>query len=129
MSEHTPGPWNVASYADESNCLNVIAGEEKHVDGRTQAHWIAELDTNSDDDFDVVEANARLIAAAPDLLAACNGVAHWLPQFLSNHGKDTDVGMKLGGAVEDYRRNVLDILRAMAEDCRIAIIKATGESP
>jgi hypothetical protein len=55
--------------------------EEWTENGRTmkRANWIAELTADMDFDCDreseygVLEANARLIAAAPDLLAACKG--------------------------------------------------------
>jgi hypothetical protein len=60
MSEHTPGPWipsasRVNANNDESIC------------------WIAPL-VGHDVCGDREIANARLIAAAPDLLAACRAV-------------------------------------------------------
>lgn len=65
MSQHTPGPWNVdaetvydttharictVDYGDDDEATITGAGEQAPGQGR---------------------ANARLIAAAPDLLAAC----------------------------------------------------------
>jgi hypothetical protein len=53
---HTPGPWRL-SLTDETL---VLAGKQQEV---ASAHCI-----NYDDDWEMVAANARLIAAAPDLL-------------------------------------------------------------
>jgi len=59
MSKHTPGPWKVAkprkSYRD-GNMMYGIVGPECVSDY---------------EDWGFTEANARLIAAAPDLLDAC----------------------------------------------------------
>ena len=50
---HTPGPWTTGSALDEKACLS--RGE----------YIVFPLPEDSE-----IEANARLIAAAPDLLAA-----------------------------------------------------------
>jgi hypothetical protein len=58
MSKHTPGPWHVN------------AGDYKYhiYYSREQSdHYFVEVDGNDDDE---AKANARLIAAAPELLAA-----------------------------------------------------------
>ena len=56
-TQHTPGPWTVDGLVTKD--LDVISP-----DGR-----IAMIDCD-DIDTDTLEANARLISAAPDLLAA-----------------------------------------------------------
>jgi hypothetical protein len=56
MSEHTPGPW-IVDYDG-----NICAGPDKHL----LAYVVPDPTWGID-----AEANARLIAAAPDLLAAC----------------------------------------------------------
>lgn len=59
MNKHTPGPWHVVA--------NLVQGKRKpNGDSRT----VAMVGSSSEDD-----ANARLIAAAPDLLAALEGLA------------------------------------------------------
>lgn len=78
---HTPGSWEVAPFCDTDEVLNVVANYEERAgsDGRVtkHAHWIAECDAGLDFDTDHEAqldeniANAHLIAAAPDLLAAC----------------------------------------------------------
>ena len=63
MSEHTPGPWVVCPIQKEDllHSRKVGTGPEGWL-GVAQAHG----DTQEEAD-----ANARLIAAAPDLLEAC----------------------------------------------------------
>lgn len=68
MSKHTPGPWVEAGYGDyndyDGNC-RVILGEGGDI--RTAIVLGFDNDRN--------RANARLIAAAPDLLAALKGLS------------------------------------------------------
>jgi hypothetical protein len=59
---HTPGPWNV-------NRRNHVLDGRKKLIANT---WNAALMREE------MEANTRLIAAAPDLLAACEGVIEML---------------------------------------------------
>ena len=69
MSAHTPGPWRIT---DRYGVLTYQVG----IDGRTvctvwprqQGNRPSVVDTEP---WPEGEANARLIAAAPDLLAAC----------------------------------------------------------
>ena len=58
MSAHTPGPWTTYNH---SECCRVYAGH----------HFICIVDKHDNEtDNNVVLANAHLIAAAPELLAA-----------------------------------------------------------
>jgi hypothetical protein len=65
MSKHTPGPWKFHRSVRASNFGGYRAG----VFG-PEAALVAYAHGGNSDDRDVAEANARLIAAAPDLLAA-----------------------------------------------------------
>lgn len=58
MSKHTPGPWGVWNYG------NLIITDNKH------ARWLAIIQP----DFCGAEANATLIAAAPELLEALKAI-------------------------------------------------------
>ncbi len=59
--QHTPGPWKVAG--DDINGQAIVRGE--HVEVATcWHHCLGSLEIK-------MRANARLIAAAPDLLEAC----------------------------------------------------------
>lgn len=67
MSEPTPGPWTILTVAgpvpaDQRNDRAIMDG-----DGQIIAEAFHRV---GPDDWAPVEANARLIAAAPDLLAA-----------------------------------------------------------
>ena len=56
---HTPGPWRVGP-VDDTIVTDAAGKEVAAIDG----------DYNSPDEWPRMEANARLIAAAPDMLAA-----------------------------------------------------------
>jgi len=56
MVRHTPGPWHVSGFSDDIRAADeVLVGSA----------WLV------DNDEERKQANARLIAAAPELLAAC----------------------------------------------------------
>ena len=69
MSNHTPGPWAVEDPMGFE--LSIVEANKETYEWKFIAHCT--LPDGEDDDFprDVVEANARLIAAAPALLEAC----------------------------------------------------------
>lgn len=63
-TQHTSGPWSTAEWPSrEKDYIRIFAGTT----------YVGSVG-NSDDQFERTEANARLIAAAPDLLAACEAV-------------------------------------------------------
>ena len=100
-TQHTPGPWICAgpSFGDTlPRYTNVIMTDWEHEDdGYIE---ICELPFNYHDDEN--EANACLIAAAPDLLSALNAM-------LTHMGMDED----------EWNKPTFDQARA-------AIVKATG---
>lgn len=65
-AKHTPGPWRKGRMADGS-----IGIHSEPFDLDTPCSEIATLTDPHGFADGVAEANARLIAAAPDLLAAC----------------------------------------------------------
>jgi hypothetical protein len=74
MSGHTPGPWKVGARSCE---WNSPASPYLHVDG-DRGPLVAKVRMRQDMDTlggEECLANARLIAAAPDLLAACKMIA------------------------------------------------------
>jgi hypothetical protein len=96
-ASHTPGPWHVLPDDPEHGRPARIGAICCHVDG--VRCWIL-----SDDSIDGIdEDDARLIAAAPDLLAACTKV---LASLASDEGAT---------------RADMDLLRAVTA-------KATGEA-
>jgi len=66
---HTPGPWKVADglTIEDDSCLVIYSDNEP---ARRIAH-VPDYDGEG-------ELNARLIAAAPELLAALRHIAVWL---------------------------------------------------
>jgi hypothetical protein len=73
---HTPGPWATDG---QFGFLDVVSSK-----GR-----IAMIDCDNDDIFGAdIEANARLIAAAPDLLDALETAEKWVAQYRGLDGHD-----------------------------------------
>ncbi len=78
-NKHTNGPWKV-SLTDDTVVVDANGAEVAAIDG----------DYNHPDTWPVMEANARLIAAAPDLLAALEAIMseRWYPAGRSEHVSD-----------------------------------------
>lgn len=72
MTEHTPGPWT----RDENDGRSKL-DQAAWVRGPSGYFIASAFDFNRTDRDAEVEANARLIAAAPDLLAALVAYQHW----------------------------------------------------
>lgn len=77
--KHTPGPWK----------LNGLTIESKH-------NWIASANSDGINDSNVDEANATLIAAAPELLEACKKLMAWLREC--DDYAEKSIAWKLGKA-------------------------------
>ena len=75
---HTPGPWDV------QNALGDGPNKWIYADGL----YVAEVDGEREE----AEANARLIAAAPDLLTALKDAVEYLELQLECSGEDTGEG-------------------------------------
>lgn len=71
MTGHTPGPWTVAEPGEVDEHYGVLDGF-----GHTASVY------GYPEEASAALANARLISAAPDLLAACQAVAHDLQAAL-----------------------------------------------
>ena len=68
MSKHTPGPWALRRDPGHFDSLTEITGG---ICGNTKPfRFTLEVSIGGDTDIHTLEANARLIAAAPDLLDA-----------------------------------------------------------
>ena len=107
---HTPGPWE-AEYSDY--------GEEIWYGGEGAGVWsikgpkecyLAGMGDESADEQERAAANARLIAAAPDLLEAC--------ERLRDHGSIAD---EWGSGQSTELARILDAMDA-------AIAKARGDA-
>lgn len=71
MSEHTPGPWKTIPSRHGSEYLCVALDENENYTT-----------------LEILPADARLIAAAPELLAACKSALKWFDDDV--HDMDLD---------------------------------------
>lgn len=80
--KYTPGPWTSGSArtgrvfgADGYEVCDPTQGPHLHVDyDSDRGHWATTPGAYVDRTDEEIEANANLIAAAPDLLAACRRI-------------------------------------------------------
>jgi len=114
MSKHTPGPWALSSGA--SHVIAACGG------------GICKLDSIHGAYQDQA-ANARLIAAAPDLLEACKVFEEWLrredegPQYPAGTDRDSPGGHEIWRAWYYGNLDLCDRAQVLA---RAAIAKAEG---
>jgi hypothetical protein len=101
MSKHTPGPWRYRKGDEWSH--SVVTDHGTLPDGSENAWTVATLNKNRDEH----EANAKLIAAAPELLEAL--ILLEKEMVLSGNAQSVDYGWK-----------------PAIEKTRAAIAKATG---
>jgi hypothetical protein len=107
MTKHTPGPWNYHVWGTNS-------GKHFGIETADHRHGICGVSPNGNAStlltIEQHEANARLIAAAPELLAACqSGLDGLLAAF-------------------PHAPRIPDILHPIINQVRAAIAKATGET-
>lgn len=96
-SKHSPGPWRV-SLTDDTVVIGADGREVAAIDG----------DYNQPDTWPVMEANARLIAAAPEMLVEIKKQIAWL-----RHIRPQLAG-KISGAVLDGVDQSIKYLTALA---------------
>lgn len=73
-SKHTPGPWRIDSGGR-------IVNDPDHATSERDYQIADPLERNT---FAECRANARLIAAAPELLAACEEAAKFCPVYMQD---------------------------------------------
>ncbi len=71
--EHAKGKWEIAN--------NTTTEQMQIISGDTCICFLNYTKTRQDDNWLQQEANARLIAAAPDLLATANEMMDWLEEY------------------------------------------------
>ena len=133
MSKFTPGPW--AAFHDHPNPETAKSiAYIRAADGSTLYEWgFSEIACCFGCKTPEQAANARLIAAAPDLLEACQTFAEWLRRESAGStnepwaGKrDTPEGEAAWREWYDENLRICDLAQ---EQVRAAIAKATGETP
>lgn len=107
MSKHTPGPWKTADITSRGTHVYWrIEAPSKHVAGVSVDVTLYPVDVVAVSEE--LKANARLIAAAPDLLAALEAL---------------EVAVSMDFSLDRDSR-----INAAASGARAAIAKARGES-
>lgn len=90
MTDYTPGPWKIHGGPAHLRHHMAIIDSIPDVDGKIVANCICHMAGTNDD----IEANARLIAAAPDMLEALQKANRYLAEMAMNGGpKQGDEGM------------------------------------
>ena len=98
MGKHTPGPWVVKRASEPEESTEFYFTSDKGVIG----YWKGGRHRHTDDQWLLTEADANLIAAAPELLEALKSIVQWVEQG-------------------DYEESFLS-------DARAAIARARGEA-
>lgn len=115
--KHTPGPWMVIDqrHVPWTDALTIATDPDANqaIAYTTRGFEGGRLPSGEHDERACAWANARLIAAAPELLVACTEAAsrlHYSGDLFHDQGNETR-------AKADW---------AAAEICRAAVCKATG---
>ncbi len=123
MRKHTPGPWSVI----DGN-KDVIAGNKEDFCpiqgcGCCGSPWVS--DAKFSDTSDEAKANARLIAAAPDLLEALKIAASYMEsmwfQIDAEYGSGSPTNDQMEKQIRSGEWPEMSAIRA-------AIAKATGDT-
>jgi len=113
MAQHTPGPWTIVPYGDGDSLVI-------HADESEWRICFMATPGQSPGAMDRIEANARLVAAAPDMLEALKDALQMIAGL-------TPLPME---GLEDWVLQALEATRAKAdatrERIREAIAKAEG---
>lgn len=113
MSAHTPGPWEFAESEQGEDDQRFFIVSSRGVVG----YWQGHKDRHQNDYWLLTEADARLIAAAPELLASL--VGYMAAVELMNAAMND--GVNVQGAISN--------LMGWEDQAKDAIAKATGGQP
>ena len=102
MNTHTPGPWKIAHRMGRPIVVNSTPTHGGPLE-ICEAYTHPMAHETIKDALDVSEANARLIAAAPDLLAVLKSLVFETSHFLHGDGKN-------GASVANELRNAISAL-------------------
>lgn len=104
MSKHTPGPWEVNGVQEHNPCPTVCAVHKPEWDYRDK-YWLCVMQDHTREKEAVIAnyANARLIAAAPDLLEACKAAFKAIDEQQDYHYVGLNVLPRLIAAIAKAR--------------------------
>jgi hypothetical protein len=124
MSKHTPGPWYVGAMND---CLFVIDKPPRPSnDDVVPEGWVTYI-AKLDYKYDAASANARFIAAAPDLLRTLVDTAAHLAAAISLLEKGGKAAKKAAPSDKMFDQMLKDY-RASLSRARAAVAIAKGEA-
>lgn len=122
MSKHTAGPWELDTETRPAEICTIHGLPPQGEEGQTWVHIRGAIGYWDADENEQL-ANARLIAAAPNLLDACSG----LLMALEDDCRDTDKWAELMQAAVDAISDATgDPWYGRGKRGRAAIAKATG---
>lgn len=98
MEKHTKGPWKIDP-SDEFPLAVIVDHDYEYDDGTGICQIQGEFDNKSDATPEQI-ANARLIAAAPELLAELRALVQWCEDNFIGE----DSGPELDGAYNAIRK-------------------------
>ena len=113
MSQHSTGPWTCSGRYG----MTIISEHDR------KKNLVAEV---------TYEEDALLVAAAPDLLAACRAIIAWdnAEKAGPDYGTQTRDTHPSGEAIwQTWWGEVGELCRVAFDSARAAIAKATGEQP
>lgn len=116
MSGHTKGPWSVPHFADEKStcaCSYVFSDSQRGFGAIATVQFGGE-----DENYETAKANAKLIAAAPDLLEALEVAAETFRRYECWH--------RAKGTKDSLSKAISN--QALAIRLESAIAKARGEA-
>jgi hypothetical protein len=132
MSKHTPGPWVVNDFCTEGGADTAVwTSHDPHTaKSICECHFntLREIKSGESGCHQLeAEANAKLIAAAPELLEACKTMAEWFRKEKAGFGqsRDTPEGEAKWRDWWDEQLRLCDQSETLAN---AAIAKATGEA-
>lgn len=99
MSKHTPGPWEVKRASEPEGTTEFYFTSSKGVIG----YWKGGRHRHTDDQWLLTEEDANLIAAAPELLEACEALTSIEHIDQSSTGPLRDALLKARAAIARAR--------------------------
>ena len=115
-SKHTPAPWSTVTYAS-ADYVPFHEGQIKAVMADTDIAYLA----NANLAYEEINANATLIAAAPDLLEACR-LLYELVAKSNEQDLADNIQLKSAG---EFLADVEAAMETATTKARAAIAKAT----
>lgn len=111
-SKHTPGPWQIRDSYTLAGMRAIIANiDGEYIDGRAECTFdvIAVCEDEFGDPMPNANANASLIAAAPDMYEALKRAERWFRDYERQHRAK---GTSEGNLKADTNEERADFLRA-----------------